>query len=236
MINKNTKGRASRVRGKRNAQKRNSGPRERRDGVPQTIVRYSPSVFGFPDRIMTKLRYHDTLTVTSTSGILGFQIYNWNSIYDPDATNAGHQPLYRDTYAALYDHYAVVSATATVQFVNPDINYTVMVGGVTDDDQSSTTQFNTVAEQAHAKHALLTPLSGSKSSKTFEFTWNCMDVLGIDPYTSQTYKTAVGSNPTELSCLQLFCATTTGNTTTTTVDVEIRFDCLWTELSTPSGS
>jgi len=236
MINKNPKGRTSRVRGKRNGRRRDSAPRGERGAPPMAVVRYSPNVFGFPDRLMTKLRYHDTLTITSTAGVVGVQVYNWNSIYDPDATNVGHQPLYRDTYASLYDHYAVVSATARIQFVNPSTSYTCMVGGVIDDDQSATSQFNTIAEQAHAKHALLTPLSGSESSKTFNFSWNCKEILGIDPFASQTYKTAVGSNPSELSCLQLFNATTTGNDTTVIIDVEFIYDCLWTELSTPTGS
>jgi len=199
-------------------------------------VRYSPSVFGFPDRILTKLRYHDTLTITSTSGILGIQVFNWNSTFDPDATNAGHQPMYRDTYASLYDHYAVVSAKCRAQFINSSTTLSCMVGGVTDDDSSSSTDFNGIAEQSHAKHVVLTPLSGNKSTAIMQFTWNCMEVLGINPFTSQTYKTAVGSNPSETSCLQFFNATTTGSTNSVILDVEFEYDVLWTELSTPTAS
>jgi hypothetical protein len=235
MIQKNNNKVVARGSNKRN-RRANLRARGSREGIPQTIVRYSPSVFGFPDRMLTKLRYHDTITITSTSGIINVNVFTWNSTYDPDVTNSGHQPLYRDTYASIYDHYAVVSARAKAQFINSSTTLSCMVGGVTDDDSSSTTEFNTIAEQAHAKHVLLTPLSGSKSSATMNFTWDCMQVLGIDPYTSQTYKTAVGSNPSETSSLILFNATTTGSTNSVIVDIEFEYDVLWTELTTPTGN
>jgi hypothetical protein len=227
---------ASRGRGKRNNQKRNFGSRAFRDGTPQTIVKYSPTIVGFPNRLIARLRYSDNKIITSTSGVPSVSVFRWNSLFDPDATGVGHQPLYYDTYGAVYDHYAVISAKATIMFINPDTTLSCIVGCVTDDDTSSATAITILMEQSSSKHVLLTPLSGSRSSTTFNMNWSCMEFLGIDPYTSQSYKTAIGSNPSEESDLMAFCATTTAANISVTVNITVEYEVLLSELSTPNSS
>jgi len=200
------------------------------------IVRYTPSVFGFPDRLQTKLRYCDTGNVALVAGV-GVQVFRWNSTFDPDFTNAGHQPLYRDTYAAIYDQYSVVSAVAKISLMNYSAAVGLIVGATTDDDTTTLTASAQLQEQNHGISAHLTPLAGSKSMWSFTRTWNCMSDLNIDPYSSELYKTAVGSNPTEISTLVLW-GTPEDFATTTTMrwKIELIQTVLWTELSTPTGS
>ncbi len=229
-----TKGSASRVRGKRSASRRNAAQSKETHRPP--IVKYSPNVFGFPQRLMTKLRYCDTFPITSTLGAQGLQSYRWNSTFDPDMTGTGHQPLYRDTYAGIYDHYAVVRARATVRILNAVTTVPFLVGIVTDDDGTPSASANTISEMSTAQTRLISPLSGSMSNVTLTATWDCVKVLGIDPYTSQTYKTAVGSNPTEDSTLSIFCYTTDGSTNSIVFQIVLEQDVLWTELTTPTGS
>jgi hypothetical protein len=199
-------------------------------------IRFQPDCFGFPDRLLTKLRYSDFSSVTSTSGGLGTDTYRWNSTFDPDETGTGHQPLYRDTYAAIYDHYAVVSARAIIRFTNTDVDSPIFITVNTDDDGTTSTTPQTVAEQSHGISTLLTPLSGSHSFHEFVVKWDCMEMLGIDPFTSETYKTAVGSNPTEASNLAISAATTDGSTASINYQIVLEQTVLWTELSTPTQS
>lgn len=199
------------------------------------VVRYTPNVFGFPDRMLTKLRYGDVFNITGTSGALGSYIFRWNSTFDPDFTGTGHQPLYRDTYAAIYAQYAVTRAYAKITVINPSNSYAVVCGVVTDDDTSLSGNFNVLMEQSHGKKVLLTPLSGSKSSHIFEVDWDCKSVLNIDPYSSELYKTAVGSNPTETSTLGVWLINEDGtNTVTCNFIIELIQEVLWTELITPT--
>jgi hypothetical protein len=186
--------------------------------------------------MLSKVRYHEFSSISSTSGGLSNTGYRWNSTFDPDATYTGHQPLYRDTFAAIYDHYAVVSAQATVKFINTSTTAPFMVGVVTDDDTSMTTTIDTVCEQVSGQHALLPPLAGSLSSHTFNISWDCMKVLGIDPFTSQAYKSAVGSNPPEDSLLFAWVASADSSTATCYYDITIDYLVLWSELTTPSQS
>jgi hypothetical protein len=191
---------------------------------------------GFPDKIVTKLRYHEFRVITSTTGGVSNVGFLWNSVYDPDATYLGHQPLYRDTLAAVYDQYAVISAKAKIKFINTSTTAPFLVGCVTDDDTSSSTTVDTLCEQTHGQHTILPPLSGSLSSHTFNPTWDCMKILSIDPYASETYKTVVGSNPTEQSVLFVWAATADASTANIYFDIEIEMDILWTELTTPTQS
>ena len=60
--------------------------------------------WGFPNSIITKLRYADTYEGTGTSGARYQNVYRANGIFDPDATGTGHQPLYRDNWVNIYNN------------------------------------------------------------------------------------------------------------------------------------
>jgi hypothetical protein len=232
--NRNNQGRASRGRGKRSAQRRNN---ELQVVHRPPVVRYTPNVFGFPDRLYTRLRYATVLSIVNTAGVLNSQIFRWNSTYDPDYTNTGHQPLYRDTYAGIYDHYAVVKAKITVRYDNNNVAVPYVVGLVTDDDATPSTAYQTLIEQSHGQSTSLTSISGSHSSHVLSSTWDCAQVLNIDPYTDQTYKTAVGANPSEDSYAIIWAQPFDGSSTASiNLHITLEQEVLWTELTTPTQS
>lgn len=201
------------------------------------VVRYQPDVFGFPDKLLTRIRYCDNFFITSTGGAQGLQVYRWNSTFDPDYTNSGHQPMYRDTYAAIYNHYSVVSARARIQFVNAVTTVPFMIGITTDDSETGfNTSVNAFREENRSKTHLITPLSGSNSSSFFQATWDCYTILNIDPYASETYKTPVGSNPDEVSTLGIAAWTVDASTNSVAFAIELEQTVLWTDLTTPTGS
>jgi hypothetical protein len=162
------------------------------------VVQFTPNVFGFPDRLLTKVRYCDILSITSVAGGQGKYLWRWNSTFDPDYTGTGHQPLYRDTYATIYDQYAVVAATATFEILNNSVSPLVVIMN-TDDDGTLSSNNNVLEEQSHGTSKLMTPLTGSCSKVTMTATWNAASFLNIDPFSSETYKTPVASNATEES-------------------------------------
>jgi hypothetical protein len=184
---------------------------------------------------MAKLRYHDAEPLTIAGGSLQKYVYRWNSTFDPDFTGVGHQPMFRDTFAAIYDQYAVVRATAKITWVNT-ATVPAYVGAVTDDDTSTSTSLDTLCEQTHGIHFFLPAQAGSLSTVTTTLQWECKKFLNIDPFTSELYKTAVGSNPTEESDLTIWALTQGGTSATVYYDVEFTYDVLWTELATPTQS
>lgn len=229
MVNKNTKRGGRRGTAKRSAARRNE--------LQNKSFQADKDIIGFPLKMVAKLRYCDTYQIASTSGSTAKQVLILNSTFDPDSTGTGHQPLYRDVYASIYDQYAVISARVKVTFLSNASTSSMLVGCTLEDDTTSSSTVNVLCEQATAQHHMLPNNAGSLSSHTFIYNWSCKKMLGIDPFVSQTYKTAVGSNPTETSALVLWAAPADGAaTTTTTVFVELDQTVLWTELSTPTSS
>jgi len=160
-----------------------------------------------------------------------------NSIFDPDNTGSGHQPLYRDTYAGIYNHYAVVSTKSRCTFQSLFTGTACNSGITLEDDNSSSTSGNVLVEQNKGQSHLLPPLLGSVSNHTFVHNWDCKRDLGIDPFTSEAYKTPVGENPTEVAALTLYNFPADGTTSgTTQVMVLMEFTVLFSELKTQPES
>lgn len=70
---------------------------------------------GIPPVFYTKLKYNETFAVSS---IFGEYLMNGNSIYDPDRTGVGHQPMYADQFADLYRKYHVTACSINLSFIN----------------------------------------------------------------------------------------------------------------------
>jgi len=234
----NNRGRASRGRSNRRAPRQNAA---RRRGAnpsdPTQVIRFQPSIFGFPDKLITKLRYCDYHNLAITSGALSSHAYRWNSTFDPNYSGGGHQPLYRDTYAGIYNFYSVVRAHAKITFTNTDVDNPFIIGCVTDEDATISTTYTTLMEQSRGKFRRITALSGSQSCVSVEMDWDCKTVLGIDPFDDATYKSAVGDNPTKDSFLIFWAQVEDGAATSNLgVTIELIQEVLWNELLTPTQS
>jgi len=157
-------------------------------------LRLERNVFGFPKRLVTKLRYAagEGLFMSSVTGSVAKYVFSCNSIFDPDRTSTGHQPLYHDTYQAIYDHYAVIESKITYRFVNNNASSYFNAGCVIEDDSGGSSVADTIIEQSTGRTTFLGPLASSHSFYTGTKTWNCMRDLNIDPYTSEQYKANFG--------------------------------------------
>jgi hypothetical protein len=181
------------------------------------------------------MRYCDTVPITSTSGSLAKYIFRINSLFDPDYTGTGHQPLYRDTYAAIYELYAVVSANVKVTIVNM-ADVPVHCGTVFEDDTSASTVATTLMEQSNGVHRLLPALSGSLSSVTFNMKWDCQKMLGLNPYTDIGAKALFASDPLFLGALVCWAQPVDTVTVTNYLNIEIDQVVFLSNLLTPTGS
>jgi hypothetical protein len=205
-------------------------------GPIQNITRYSPSnVYGFPDKLLVKLRYHEGNSIGSVTGGINTYKFRLNSLFDPNYTGTGHQPMYRDTYASIYNHYSVVSTRATVRFVNNSAS-PFWVGAVIDDDSAASGGIDPIIEQNHSKSHLVTSVSGSNSASSIVIDWDCKKILGINPYTTESYKTAFAENPGEESFLMIYAATADSTTNNIYFDVTLEYLTLVSELQTPVQS
>lgn len=86
-------------------------------GLQVTIPRSIPH--GYNNNYTVRLTYADSmnLLITNAGGGTSY-IFRTNSIYDPDYTGTGHQPLMRDLWASQYDYYTVLACHYEIQIYN----------------------------------------------------------------------------------------------------------------------
>lgn len=86
-----------------------------RRAASRTVVNRGISLIA--PRYITKLKYSDEFSLSSSAGVPALYQFNLNSLFDPDRTGVGHQPYGFDQIAALYDKYRVFSVSWRIEAV-----------------------------------------------------------------------------------------------------------------------
>lgn len=81
-----------------------------------------------PQRMLLKMPYFWSGQLYSETGNYQTYSFNLNSLYDPDRTGIGHQPLGRDQWIAFYNQYRVYRCTYQIVFNNLDPAQAATVG------------------------------------------------------------------------------------------------------------
>lgn len=84
--------------------------RRRRYRIPASIQPLKP---------LRTLRYVDNIQINPTAGFAANHLFRAASLFDPDFTGTGHQPLGFDNFNNLYLHYTVVGSKITAKFFSP---------------------------------------------------------------------------------------------------------------------
>lgn len=154
-----------------------------------------------PNNAMVTMRYTDNF---SSTGAAMDYIFNLNSIFDPNRTGTGHQPLGRDQWVVFYQRYRVMTVRYTVLAVQ-DGSVNVVPHRVTilaDNQAGGYTDALNAAEQHLAKTQSLT----AYQSRSFTGLIKLWELTGIDKkaYTADDrYAAIYSSDPTEVLCLHV---------------------------------
>lgn len=73
------------------------------------------TVQGFPDVMHTSLKFTTHINFTQIANV---QTFRGNSVFDPDFTGFGEQPMFYDQYTAIYERYLVTSSSVEVLGMN----------------------------------------------------------------------------------------------------------------------
>lgn len=92
----------------------------------QSIWNRAPSAY--EGEKIIELPYAQYISMAASVGTSAPQQYKINSIYDPDLTGSGNQPLGRDTWAGIYNYYKVLESHVTISVTEITDDST---GGVT---------------------------------------------------------------------------------------------------------
>lgn len=72
---------------------------------------------GIPDSMFVKLAYAEVFRPTVVAAQQDYT-FKGNDVFDPNSTGVGHQPLYFDQYAAIYQKYRVFGSSIRVDLIN----------------------------------------------------------------------------------------------------------------------
>lgn len=151
----------------------------------------------FPQSKLVRHKYCDTITIAAAGGAGVAQSYGWraNSLFDPDLTGVGHQPMFYDEMAAQYKYYTVLSSTIVLH-VEAESTIGRILCLYTDDDTTIPADYTDLMEQhrfyagvkldkRHAPLVLKSFYDAAKYNKSTR-----QGILG-----DADQKIAVGSNP-----------------------------------------
>lgn len=116
---------------------------------------YRTNTLGVSRSKKVNLRYCDEISINpAVSGIPTRHVFRANSLFDPDFTGTGHQPLGYDQWGVFYNKYTVIGSSITIEAFNSDTAIPVVVG-ISTFDTSSHTGTNTIGgcmEQPNTVH------------------------------------------------------------------------------------
>lgn len=199
------------------------------------------------DKQMVKLRYVDSISIDAGAAAVTNHVYWANSIYDPDQTGTGHQPLLRDNYALLYASYRVVSSKmkltpimSTTTNSNPAF-YGAFLDPDTGLNYSSATQIiedKTRTKTFGLRQAPLMQASTGKLNRSITVSFNAKRHLAKDDANKSNFMTSnPGTGSDEARYFQIWTGSVHGNNPgVCEFLVEIEYTCELTDpiVITPS--
>lgn len=161
----------------------------------------SVKTLAVPDRMLLKLPYYDAKKMSGNTA--AYYDWNLNSIWDPDRSGTGHQPLAFDQWGSLFNRYRVYGVTARFSATNlGDVPVRI---GIIGDNVASGSQYLTDQakfEQPHMKSFILGNAQGM-NTRTFKTFFSCAKIQGSPKarYNADNQFQSTWSNsPQEIIC------------------------------------
>jgi hypothetical protein len=149
-----------------------------------------------PQALRTKLKFV-TYAVLNPSAISSAQNgYSCNSLYDPDRTGVGHQPMGFDEWGAFYKNYRVMRSHIKVTAVNSDTTATsdyVITLNLSDSSTTTSDTFEALMEQPMSKGKIVT---SELDKVSLEMDFDIAKYYDRSADVS-SFKAAITANPTE---------------------------------------
>jgi len=201
---------------------------------PKSICDFGTS---YPLRAMMKQVYTDTVILTSTLGVQSNYQFCLNSLFDPNITAAGHQPMYFDQMMAIYNHYTVIAAKMTVKFIPYEANVVPSSVVLWSNDDTTTTPgvISAVQEQPGASFTILG--SAGDTHTTLVLKYSPKKVFGGSVLGNPNLQGNAAGSPPELTVGQITLVGADNSSTVNVIaQVVIEYVSIYSELKDIAGS
>lgn len=162
---------------------------------PSTTIIRTP---GISDRCFVKLNYVDSF-IANPGTVYDRKAFYANSLFGPEGSLAGHQPMYFDQYATLYARYRVLGCSIRVDAINRSGSQALEYCIWPNTGNSSITSIAKMLEQGYAKSIKFVPIAQRVASvaKGYCSTRKCLGLTKAQ-MAEKDYSASVGSAPTEI--------------------------------------
>jgi len=196
------------------------------------------------DRTKVIMKYAQD-TEVSVDGTVGANyLFRCNSIFDPDQSGIGHQPMGHDQYAQFYNNYTVIGAKITARFIanenGDDVNnqnHITNVGVTTISNVGDTIiQPNDFMENNKTSYGVVCP---QRPVQQFTKYFSAKDFFGVaNPVNEGDLGAVFGYNPSNQAYWQLkfWSGSATGVNRTVSINIMIQYICVLTERKAIGGS
>lgn len=173
----------------------------------------TPLATPVPQHYVTKMLYFDDNFLTEAgAGVGTFHTYCLNSLYDPNVTGVGTQPVTYDQWSAMYNRFRVVKVDVKACMVNASVNALCSVGYIC--NVATVLPANAMAWpcQRYSDSQLLPIATAGPALQNFEFSIYPWDVVGLTRsqyFDEADYSHAATSGPLRPIFLHLFVKGTT---------------------------
>lgn len=150
---------------------------------------------GFGDMTFVKLNYADTVQLTGLPSSIPY-VFRGNSLFDPNLTATGHQPLYFDQYSAVYDRYRVLGSSIRLDVVNISAGSACYMVVEANTDQSTFTSISDIYEQGRSRAPRIIPVASRISVRHKQYA-STRKVCGLtkSQVMDDTFAALVTTNP-----------------------------------------
>lgn len=172
-------------------------------------------------RFITRMRYTaQDITLASVSGVLADYSFRLNSLFDPDLTGVGHQPLGRDQMAQFYNRYRVFAASWKITTFPTGSAGTLVVLPSNDATSLASVTPSTIMEQGRS---IAYPLS-VRDAAIHTGRINLADLTGVSAATYKAddrYASDMSTNPVETMVLHVMQYAAVGATNSVIFNIEM---------------
>lgn len=188
--------------------RRRSCPRRRPKRRARRRITISRNVV--PDSKVVRHRYCSNINIDPGIGSAANYLFRANSVFDPDYTGIGHQPLGYDQLGVFYDHYVVMGAKITAKFVSLNTDGALgsaVVGIMLKDNASPLTNPTGIIEQSRSGYRIMTN-SRAQGLATVTSTYSPRKFFGIKDISDNRSLLGanLSSNPPEDAYFHVFAA------------------------------
>jgi len=184
-------------------------------------------VSGMPNVRKVSMRYVEEVSLTSTSGILTLHLFRANSVFDPNQTGTGHQPMGYDQMGTLYNHYVVLGAKITVHQLRTNTTAVLSqaIGIYLDDDTSTHTDYTGFIESKKGQTKVSVSTNAQSGANVVRGWYSPKKFFNIKDVKDNWTRigASVGNNPAEEAFFYLWYKTCDGSTSACNFLVQIDY-------------